>query len=145
MVRGSGWDEIGILLEGARRRSIVGLGIEGGFEGGGDLVDGAVPESWVGRVNPAYVRWVESRFVPIVTLTHAAVRQRLCGPVGGEKGELFRDEMMRIPELADAVVGDARESAAAGPAPVGWKNGLPDDQDAEISIAVMLEDLLDCG
>ncbi len=63
----------------------------------------------------------------------------------GEKGELFRDEMVRVPELADALVGDARESAAAGRAPVGGKNRLPYDQDANVSIAVMLEDLLDCG
>lgn len=43
------------------------------------------------------------------------------------------------------MVGDTRESAVGGRTPVGGEDGLPNDEDADVSIGVMREDLLDCG
>lgn len=109
------------------------------------MVDGAVPEDREGRVVPENVSWIESGFVPIECVTDAALGQELDEFLLGNDGEPLGDEMMRIPELTGALVGDAGKSAAAGRAPVGGKNGFPDDQNAKVAIAVALKDLLDCG
>ena len=62
---------------------------------------------------------------------------------GGEAGDLLSDEVLRVPELTDARVGNAGEVAAAGWLPVGGKNGLPYDQNPEIGIALTREQFLD--
>jgi hypothetical protein len=53
--------------------------------------------------------------------------------------------VLRIPKLPGPAVGDAGKSAAPRRTPVGGKNRLPDDQHAEIGVAIAAQKLTDCG
>ena len=108
------------------------MGVKRFLEGGNGAVDGAVPDCRRRRALPERVRSVQDGLVPVKSTADAAVGLQCCGPLL----ELLSDEVVRIPELADARVRDARHDAGAGRFPIGGENGFPDGENAEFSAAV---------
>ena len=109
------------------------------------MVDGAIPEHGDGRVVPMDARSIEGSFIPIEGVTDAALRQKLDRFLLGNESKPLGDEVMRIPKLTGTLVGDSGEGAAAGRAPVGRKDGLPNNEDANLLFGVVRENLLYCG
>jgi hypothetical protein len=134
------WHRKGAVFE--RRTELLG---KGAFEGGDDFPDGAVPEGGDGEIDPVGGGREEDGLVPEEALVLTAGGFRLGRLGGSQTSELGGNEMMGVPELAGARVGDAGEGAAAGGAPVGGENGFPDDQDTQVRIGVTMEKLGDRG
>jgi hypothetical protein len=55
--------------------------------------------------------WIENGIIPEESPVDAAVGLRLAADFTSRPAELLRDEMLRVPELTDAVIRDSPERA----------------------------------
>jgi hypothetical protein len=65
--------------------------------------------------------------------------------VAGVGGEALGEEVLRIPILMGAKIGDTAEHGRTGALPVRRKDRFPDCEHADLHPAMRLQDLLDCG
>ena len=119
-------------------------GAEGLFEGRDNFVDGAVPKDRKRSVFPSGAWRKEKRLVPVKSFLDATIRLLAWLSVG-EFFQLRGYEVLRVPELADAIVRESGECAAARRAPISREDRLPDDQHTQLAVVVTLQKLFGCG
>lgn len=93
---------------------------------------------------PSQAWRVEKSLVPEEAVVEATGGRRLTGS-SRAASDFLRNEVLGVPELVHARIGNASEDAAARRAPIGGENGLPNYQDAKIGLVFLLEELSDCG
>jgi len=57
------------------------------------------------------MRWIKNRIIPEESAVDATPGLRLSRVFTGKPDELLRDEMLRVPELTGALIGDSPERA----------------------------------
>jgi len=115
------------------------------LQGRTDADDRAIPESSRGSLPPPRALWIENRVIPEDTVVGAASGLRLFRVFTSNSKKLFCDEMLRVPELAGALVRDSGQSATNGRTQVGGKHGLPHHEQTERRVRIALQELFDCG
>lgn len=84
------------------------------LEGGSHAHDGAVPENSRRCLPPLRMWCVENGIIPIKSTVGAAIGLQLSRVFSGNPAKLLCHEMLRVPELAGALVRDSPEDAMNG-------------------------------
>jgi len=79
-----------------------------------DSINGTVPKYGSGDILPIRAWHVEDGFIPMEIILYAAVRLRLSGLLPGDAAQFSRHEVLRIPKLPGARVGNPRQGASSG-------------------------------
>src|SRR6266851_7594099 len=79
-----------------------------------DSINGTVPKYGSGDILPIRAWHVEDDFIPMEIILYAAVRLRLSGLLPGDAAQFSRHEVLRIPKLPGARVGNPRQGASSG-------------------------------
>ena len=121
------------------------LFVQGFLKRRSNSIDGTIPINRHRSITPAGVLSIKGDLIPIETFLHTALwfwldRFLLCDP-----SDLRCHEMLRIPKLPRAAVGNPRQSAAAWRFPICCKNRLPNNEHAHPFVRVMRKKLLRCG
>ena len=59
--------------------------------------------------------------------------------------QLFRDQVVFVPELSNPFIGNASQDRASWSAPIRGQNGLPDDENGQPLRFLLLQYFLGCG